>query len=98
MSRSPAHLRAAAQALRAMATALTADFDGLDHHSGPATWEGPAARAHRGRAAVAAFDAHAVAVDLRGLADRLDDRADEVVLASPAAIEAAAASGGPTGG
>jgi hypothetical protein len=74
-----------------MATALTADFDGLDHHAGPTTWEGPAARAHRGRAAVAAFDAHAIASDLRSLATRLDDRATELAAA-------AALTGGRSGG
>jgi len=78
MSRSPAHLAAAAEALRALADALATDFAGLDPHSGPATWEGPAASAHRGRAAVIAFDARVVAVELRRLAALLDQRATEV--------------------
>ena len=50
-----------------------------------------AARAHRGRVAVAAFDAHAIALDLRTLAGRLDDRATEVAVT-------AALAGGPSDG
>ncbi|QYG91984.1 hypothetical protein HC251_05725 [Iamia sp. SCSIO 61187] len=88
MSRSPAHLRTAAEAVRALADALAADFAGLDAHSGPATWEGPAATAHRGRAAVVAFDARVAAVGLRALADRLDERA-----AAVARVEAEVAHG-----
>ncbi|HEV7719816.1 MAG TPA: hypothetical protein VGO60_00955 [Iamia sp.] len=84
MSRSPAHLAAAAEALRALADALAADFADLDGHSGPVTWEGPAAAAHRGRAAMVVFDARAVAVDLRGLADQLDQRAVTVAAAQHA--------------
>jgi len=106
MSRSPAHLTAAAEALRALAAALAADFAGLDAHSGPATWEGPAATAHRGRAAVVAFDARVVAVDLRRLADQLDQRAVAVAAAQHAEarrhqwarIEVLAALGLPAGG
>ncbi|HMJ76601.1 MAG TPA: hypothetical protein VK507_11550 [Iamia sp.] len=105
MSRSPAHLAAAAEALRALADALAADFAGLDAHSGPATWEGPAASAHHRRAEVVAFDARVVAVDLRGLADQLDQRAAAVVAAQHvearrhqwARFELLAALGGPGG-
>lgn len=75
MSRSPVHLRGAAEAVRALADALAADFAGLAAHSGPATWEGPAATAHRRRAAVAADDARAAAGALRDVADQLDERA-----------------------
>lgn len=85
MSRSPAHLRAAALALRAVAAALTADFDGLAAHAGPATWLGPAADAHRTRAATATADAHAVAAELVDLADQLDERAAALVAADEAA-------------
>lgn len=81
MSRSPAHLRAAAVALRALATALTADLDGLAAHSGPATWVGPAATAHRHRAGRVADDGRAVAAEVRGLADRLDHHAAELAAA-----------------
>ena len=85
MSRSPAHLEAAAVALRALATALSADFTGLAAHSGPATWEGPAASAHRARAARAVEDALAVADELGRLADRLDERAAQLTAADRAA-------------
>jgi uncharacterized protein YukE len=85
MSRSPAHLAAAAVALRALATALDADFEGLSRHSGPATWEGPAASAHRTRAAAATGDARAVVAELGRLADRLEERAADVAAAEEAA-------------
>jgi hypothetical protein len=85
MSRSPAHLAAAAVALRALATALTADFDGLTAHAGPVTWEGPAAAAHRRRAATATADARAVAAELGVLADRLDQQGAALVAAEDAA-------------
>lgn len=75
MSRSPAHLAAAAVALRALASALAADFDGLAAHSGPGTWMGPAADAHRRRATTATGDARAVAAELERLADGLDEHA-----------------------
>lgn len=85
MSRSPAHLAAAAVALRAVATALTADFADLVPHTGPSTWEGPAAAAHRTRALALADDARAVAAELRDLARRLDERAAELVAVEEAA-------------
>jgi uncharacterized protein YukE len=78
MSRSPAQLAAAAVALRALATALAADFAGLAAHSGTATWRGPAANAHRRRTEVATADAQEVAAELARLADRLDERAASV--------------------
>jgi hypothetical protein len=86
MSRSPAHLAAAAVAVRALAATLTADFAGLAAHSGPATWRGPAASDHRQRAARAAGDARAVAAELARVADGLDRCA-----ADAAAVDAAAA-------
>ncbi len=85
MSRSPAQLAAAAMAVRAIARATTADFVGLAPHSGPATWEGPAATAHRQRAAAAVGDADDLAAELDRLADRLDARAAALVAAEAAA-------------
>jgi len=84
MSRSPAHLAAAAAAVRALATALTADVAGLAAHSGPATWTGPAASEHRRRSARAVDDARAVAAELDRVAAALDDRA-AVLVATEAA-------------
>jgi hypothetical protein len=84
MSRSPAHLTAAAVAVRALATALAADFAGLAAHSGPATWSGPAASDHRRRAARAADDARAVATELARVADGLDRAAADLAAADAA--------------
>lgn len=84
MSRSPAHLAAAAVALRALAAALSADFDGLIAHTGPSTWEGPAADAHRRQAIRSVDDGRAVAAEVARLADRLDDRAAEIIAADRA--------------
>ncbi|HEU5152995.1 MAG TPA: hypothetical protein VFU19_21055 [Iamia sp.] len=86
MSQTPTQLAAAAAAVRALATALTADVAGLAAHSGPATWLGPAATAHRARAGRVAGDAHAVAAELARVADGLDQRAADAL-----ALEAAAA-------
>jgi len=104
MSRSPAHLEAAAVAVRALAAALTADFAGLAAHSTSATWVGPAASEHRERATRATDDARAVAAELARVADALDQRAAALAEAGAvaarrdAARASARAGAGPEGG
>ncbi len=90
MAPTPAHLRAAADRLRATARRLDAGLDPLAGLGGHATWQGPAATSHR-RAAVGIEDQMAtVVVDLTRCADRLDRRADALEAAAAAEAQRAA--------
>lgn len=71
MSRSPAHLRAAAMALRAMAAALAADTADLVRQGGLSTWRGPAAERHRAGALVQQRHIDAVVDELWRIANEL---------------------------
>lgn len=88
MAPTAAHLRAAADVLRAHARGLDLTLAPLAGRASPATWEGPAATAFRLGARDVIGRVEGAGAALRATADRLDAAADRLDARARAAEEA----------